>query len=116
MVVVNVIVVILLTLVCVASAAADLTRQPQVVATVTRVGVPGRLVPALGIIKLVGVAGLLIGLAATPVGVAAAAGLTGYFVIAMASHVRVGDTAQQVAAPAIPLLLSVAALITFIMQ
>ena len=114
MVVANVVVVVLLVLVCVASGAADLTRQPQVVATVTRVGFPEHLVPGLGAIKLIGAAGLLVGLGVTVVGVAAAGGLTAYFVAAMAAHVRVGDPPAQVATPLIPLLLSVAAVVTFL--
>jgi len=66
----------------------DLTRAEWVVANMTRLGVPQPWLAPLGLVKLAGAAGLLVGLAVPAVGVAAAAGLVAYFLGAVATVVR----------------------------
>jgi hypothetical protein len=92
------------------SAVRKLGHRPEVVATYTRVGVPEERLDHLALILLAGAAGLVAGLAWAPIGVAAAAGVVAYFVLAVAAHVRAGDTAH-VSTPAVILALGVAALV-----
>ncbi|MCW2796980.1 DoxX family protein [Nocardioides sp.] len=63
-------------------------------------GVPARWWLAIGLLEIAGAAGAVAGLAWTPLGVAAAAGLALLSVGAAVSHVRVRDTATT-AAPAL---------------
>ncbi|HET6709674.1 DoxX family protein [Amycolatopsis sp.] len=79
---------------------ADLRKARFVRATSAAVGVPLSWLPALGTLKLAGAAGLLLGLLGVPaVGVAAAIGLTLFYVGAIAAHVR----ARRFATGAAPL-------------
>lgn len=55
------------------------------------VGVPLRFFPFLAACEFAGAAGLVIGIGWAPLGVAASTGLVVYFVVAVLSHVRVGD-------------------------
>jgi hypothetical protein len=57
-----------------------------------------------------GAIGIVAGLWIEPLGVAAAAGLTAYFVGALLGHLRVGDT-QGMTMPLVPLVLSAATLV-----
>ncbi|PJN29724.1 DoxX family protein [Kitasatospora sp. CB02891] len=92
-----------------ASAFLTFTRNPQVTASMTKVGVPDSWLPWLGTAKAAGALGLLAGLLVPPLGVAAAVGLMLYFVGAAVSHLRVKDYAV---APVVVLtLLSAAALV-----
>ncbi|MEV0354932.1 DoxX family protein [Nocardia sp. NPDC050697] len=90
------------------SAAATLTRQPTIVATVSGVGFPIEHLRTLGVLKAVGVVGLCLGLVWAPVAVAAAAGLVGYFAAALVAHLRVRR--YDIVPAAVFLALSVAAL------
>jgi hypothetical protein len=76
------------------AAVRKLSHRPEVVATYTRVGVPESRLDALALILLAGAAGLIGGLFWAPLGVAAAAGLACYFLLAIAAHVRADDTAN----------------------
>ncbi|MEV5576508.1 DoxX family protein [Spirillospora sp. NPDC052269] len=70
-------------------AAADFARAPFVLANSAEVRMPPRLLPVVAVLKVAGAAGLLIGLLGVRwVGVAAALGLTLFFVCALAAHVR----------------------------
>ena len=70
-------------------AIADLLKAQNVIDNATAVRVPLTWLPMLGILKLAGALGLAAGLAGIePLGVAAAAGLVGFFVIAVGAHVR----------------------------
>ncbi|WP_402466008.1 DoxX family protein [Isoptericola aurantiacus] len=101
----------LLALVAVNSAAMKLRRNEQVVATISgTVGLPERHIPTLAVLEIAGGLGIVAGLWFAPLGVAAAAGLTAYFIGAVIGHLRVGDT-KGVASPIIPLVLSVAVLV-----
>lgn len=70
------------------AAARKLSHRPQVVESYRRVGVPEHRLNALATILLAGAAGLLVGLWWAPVGVAAAAGTVGYFLVAIGFHLR----------------------------
>jgi hypothetical protein len=50
------------------------------------------LAPVLAAVGVAGAAGLLVGLAVAPIGVAAAAAVTAYMAGALIAHLRVGDT------------------------
>ena len=91
---------IFLAVVCAATVAADLTRQPQVLATVQRLGVD-HLLPLLATLKALAGLGLLVGIAVRPLGALAAAGLTAYFAIAVAAHLRANDTVRDTTPPAV---------------
>ena len=70
-------------------ALADFTRAPFVLANSAEVSVPLGWLPVLGSLKLAGAVGLAVGLAGSvPVGVAAGAGLSAFFVGAAAVHIR----------------------------
>ena len=57
-----------------------------------------------------GAIGIVAGLWIEPLGIAAAAGLTAYFIGALIGHLRVGDT-QGMTMPLVPLVLSAATLV-----
>ena len=102
---------VLLSVMCVASASLKLNKDERAVAGIGgTVGVPLRLFPVLASLELAGAAGILIGLYLEPLGVAAAAGLVAYFVGALAGHLRVGDT-KGLALPVPFLLLAIAVLV-----
>src|SRR5690606_2693863 len=87
-----------------------LSHRPDVVASYARVGVPKtRLAPLAGIL-LAGAAGLVTGLWWPPIGIAAAIGLTLYFLLAIAAHIRSGDIAN-LATPVVMALLAAAVLV-----
>jgi hypothetical protein len=92
------------------AAVRKLGHRPEVVATYTRVGVPEDRLNHLAAILLAGAAGLVMGLVWTPVGVAAAAGVVVYFVLAIAAHVRADDT-EHLVPPLVIELLGVGALL-----
>jgi hypothetical protein len=92
------------------SAARKLGHRPEVVATYTRVGVPEDRLDRLALILLAGAAGLVAGLAWAPLGVAAAAGVVAYFILAVAAHLR-ADDAAHLPTPAVILALAVATLL-----
>lgn len=102
------IVTILFALVLLLSAYGKLTRDPQQMTTLERVGFPERYVPLLAAAEIAGAAGILTGLAWAPLGVAAAVGLIAYFIGAVVSHLRVRD--PRVLPPATLLLAAVATL------
>jgi hypothetical protein len=85
---------VLLAALLVVSATIKLTRREPYVQGYLRVGVPADKLDVLAIVLLAGAAGLLLGLAWAPVGVAAAAALVLYFAVAIAAHVRADDAAN----------------------
>jgi uncharacterized membrane protein YphA (DoxX/SURF4 family) len=100
---------VLLALIVSASGVGMLTRQPPIVESMDSVGVPDTWYPWLAICKLLGAAGLIVGLWVPAIGIAAAIGLSLYFLAAIVFHLRVGD--RNIGPPLVPLLLSVAALV-----
>ncbi len=96
-----------------AMALADLVGAGFVLANSAEVGVPRTWVPPLGMLKGAGAAGLLIGvLAYPPIGVAAAIGLTVFFVGAIVTHIR-ARVFYNIAFPATFLVLAVLSLAAF---
>lgn len=89
--VVMVILTILLAAALVLSAYIKLTRREPYVQGYLRVGVPVSRLNQLAAILLAGAAGLLLGLLWPPLGVAAAAGVTAYFLVAIGFHIRARD-------------------------
>ncbi|MFI7673424.1 DoxX family protein [Actinophytocola sp. NPDC049390] len=92
------------------SAVADFLRLERIRVGMARVGVPTRLLPWLGVPKAVAVAGLLAGLARPWFAVAAAAGLVVFFLLAILTHLRVGD--RMIGLPLGFLLLAAAVVVT----
>lgn len=75
------------------------------------VGVPLRAFPALALVEIAGGLGLLAGIWAKPLGIAAGVGLAIYFTAAAGSHLRVRDLSAEHVLPAVVLLaISVSAL------
>jgi hypothetical protein len=87
-----------------------LGHSPPVVRSYARVGVPEERLNLLAAILLAGAAGLILGWFWRPVGIAAAAGMAAYFVLAVAAHIRKRDH-RNLPTPVLMLALSVAALI-----
>jgi hypothetical protein len=100
---------VLLAALLVVTAARKLGHRPAVVATYRRAGVPEERLNQLAVLLLAGAVGLVVGLWWKPVGIAAAAALVAYFLLAIAAHVRARDTVN-VAMPALYLALSAATL------
>ena len=86
-----------------------LSHRTEVVRSYARVGVPEDKLDRLAVLLLAGAAGLLLGLAWAPIGIAAAIGLIAYFVLAVAAHVRADDL-KNLPTPAAIELLALAAL------
>jgi hypothetical protein len=73
------------------SALCDFVRYKQVSIAMAKAGVPETWMTSLGILKAAGALGLLAGIAVQPVGVAAAIGLTLFFITAIVIHIRAHD-------------------------
>jgi hypothetical protein len=73
------------------SAGCDFVRYKQVSIAMARAGVPDSWMTTLGILKAAGGIGLLIGIGIPPIGMAAAIGLTLFFVGAIVTHLRAHD-------------------------
>jgi hypothetical protein len=80
-----------MTLVCVGSSIADWKQDPRVVDSMVRMNVPTGVRPMLPLFKMAGAAGILLGLRAKPLGIAAGVGLVLYFVGALYFHLRAKD-------------------------
>ncbi|MFD9409224.1 DoxX family protein [Streptomyces sp. NPDC059989] len=81
----------LLALVLAASATLTLQRNDQIVTGMRKVQVPDSWLPRLAVLKAAGAIGLIVGLWITPLGVAAAIGVTLYFIGAVITHLRAKD-------------------------
>jgi DoxX-like family len=92
------------------AAARKLSHRPEVVATYVRVGVPEERLNLLAMTLLAGALGLLVGLFWKPVGIAAAAAVAVYFLVACAAHIRSSDL-ENLLTPAVMEALAVAALV-----
>ena len=100
---------VVLALMLAASAWAKLTRDERVVTGMTGMGVRLKWFPHLAALLLAGAVRLLVGIAFAPLGIAAAAGVAGYFLGALIAHVRAKD--MTILPPLMFLALAVAALI-----
>jgi uncharacterized membrane protein YphA (DoxX/SURF4 family) len=94
------------------SARMKLVHDPLAVDVIgDAVGVPLRLFPVLALLEVAGGAGLLVGIELKALGVAAAACLVAYFVVAITSHLRKRDLVPgHVGPPVMMLVISAAAL------
>lgn len=73
------------------SAALDFRRDERILTAMAAARVPAALLPLLGAVKALAVAGILAGYAARPLGLAAVTGVVLFFAAAIAAHLRVGD-------------------------
>jgi DoxX-like family len=92
------------------AAAMDFLRPAWLIENMTRVRVRRWMLGPLGILKIAGAVGLLIGIAVPALGVAAAVGLVLFFVAAISAHIRVRDYAS-IPFPGMFLLLAAASLV-----
>ncbi|WP_454198760.1 DoxX family protein [Nocardia sp. Marseille-Q1738] len=88
MVIVSVVATVLAAAAALLAAGIDVFRAEWVRANMRAYGVPDSWLLPLAVIKAIGGAGLLVGLAVPPIGVAAAAGLVVYFLGAVLTVVR----------------------------
>ena len=95
------------------SALGKLRRTPSVMESMHSVGVSDQLIRVLALLELLGALGLLIGIWIVPIGTAAAAGLTLYFIGALIAHARVKAPIKE-SVP--PLVLAVLALATTLLE
>ena len=89
----------------------DFTRPKWLLANMNRLRVPESSLPVLGILKAAGATGLLIGIGVPMIGVAAASGLTLFFVGAVVVHLRARDYSLGKGVPVVFLASAVAALV-----
>lgn len=73
------------------SAVLDFVRDDRVLTAMAAARVPAALLPLLGAVKALAVAGIVVGYAARPLGLAAVTGVVLFFTAAIATHLRVGD-------------------------
>lgn len=83
-----VIISVLLAIALTGSATANFVRYKQVLINMDKAGVPESWISLLGILKVAGALGLLVGIAVPLVGTAAAIGLILFFLAALVTHVR----------------------------
>jgi hypothetical protein len=103
---------LLLAAVAVASASMDFRGAPQVREIMHRLQYRPGFERFLGLIKVIGALGLLIGLFAHGIGIVAAIGFLLYFALAVKAHVQLGDPVARYV-PALALLaLSALTLVT----
>jgi hypothetical protein len=92
------------------SAILDFSRPQKILLSMAKLGVPEPWLPVLGLLKVAGAVGLLIGFRFPVIGTAAAIGLTLYFAGAIITHLRAKD--YSLGAAAVFLLLAGSALVT----
>ena len=73
------------------AAANDFIRPKWLLGNMNKLGVPEWSLPVLGTLKAAGALGLLIGIGVPRIGVAAAVGLTLFFIGALITHIRAHD-------------------------
>jgi hypothetical protein len=101
---------VLLALLLAFSAARKLTHREEVVQSYLRAGVPEERLNLLAAVILAGAVGLIAGLFWAPLGIAAAAALVCYFLVAIAFHIRAGDV-RNIPMPLTLALLAAAAVV-----
>jgi len=103
------VIVSLLSLALLGSAAGKLTKHPKVIESLGACEVPSNWHPRLAVAEIAGAVGMVLGLWVPALGVAAAVGVVLYFVGACIAHVRVSD--NEVAAPIIFIVLAVVVIV-----
>jgi hypothetical protein len=104
-----VIVTIVLAVAATGSGIGKIVKHPKVVESFEHLGVPKSWLMPLAACELAGAAGIVIGLAVAPLGIAAGIGLVLYFAGAVATHIRAKD--KNFAPPAVLCILAIAAVI-----
>lgn len=89
----------------------DFTRPKWLLSNMSKLGVPESWLPVLGVLKVVGALGLLIGICVPLIGIAAASGLTLFFVGAVITHLRARDLSLGNGVPVMFLVVVLAALV-----
>lgn len=98
----------LLGLIAVGSAAGKLAANPKIIDSMHSVGVTATQVRVLALLEILGALGLLAGIFVPSIGIAAAVGLTFYFLGAVAAHLRVGHTPSEWVPAFVIMLLAIA--------
>jgi hypothetical protein len=93
------------------AAANDFTRPKWLLDNMNQLRVPQSSLPILGTLKAAGALGLLIGIGLPSIGIAAAVGLTIFFIAALITHLRARDFSLGNGVPVIFLVVVVAALV-----
>jgi hypothetical protein len=89
----------------------DFTRPAWLLANMAKLRISKAWLPTLGILKAAGAVGLLLGIGIPLIGVAAAIGLTLFFIGAVITHIRAGDYSLGNGVPGIFLVVVLAALV-----
>lgn len=110
----SVVLAVVLAIICAVSSVADFKTIPQVIQTMERLKLPLRIIPVLGVAKLAGAIGLMIGLSVDALLVYSAVCLTVYFALATWFHLRVNDDLVETAPAATLSVVSLATLLTAI--
>jgi len=86
---------ILLALIALGSSSLDFRGDPRVTELVYRLQFRPGFEKTLGIIKVLGAVGLLVGLFLHPIGIAAAIGFVLYFALAIRAHFKIADPVKE---------------------
>jgi hypothetical protein len=86
-----VVVAAVMSLALLASASAKFARSKMLIDQMATLRLPTSMLPFLAVAQVAGAGGLIIGLWWGPLGIAAAVGVTLYFIGAVITHLRVGD-------------------------
>ena len=93
------------------SALGKIKRIPGAIAAIAHVGVKESQYNQLAALELLGSLGLLVGIWSKPIGIAAAAGISLYFIGAQTAHIRVRDSFKDIFPAFFLFLISAAVLI-----
>ena len=99
-------------LVMLASGAYDFTLPQKSLDIVDRLGQRPNFVRTLGLLKVLGGLGLLVGFVFGAIGILAALGLVAYFILAIRAHAKLGDSGAETLPAAAMFILSALTLIT----
>jgi hypothetical protein len=102
---------VILAVVFIATAVPKLTGQAQMRERMAHLGVSEGLTRVIGVLELVGAAGLVVGLYWAPAGIAAAVGLVLLMIGAAIYHLRARDAVGVVATPVVFALATAAVLV-----
>ena len=86
---------VLLLIACLIPGVGKLTSQPKMQASAAHFGIPWARYRLIGIAEVAAAAGIVAGLVARSIGVAAAAGMVVLLVGALVAHRRAGDPAKE---------------------
>jgi len=98
----------LLGLIAAGSAIGKFKKAPQIVESLTSVGVKPEQMPVLATLELLGALGLVVGIWLQPIGIAAAIGLSLYFVGAVGAHAKAKAPVAESIAPFVITLIALA--------